>query len=294
MTIAQLRYFLAICDCGSITGAAGNLFISQQALSRTVTTLERELGVMLFLRGKKGIVLTQAGEYLRDQCRPIVQQFNAFSSDVGRNMRMFSGGLRVCIFEDCLSLITMDDFDRFRQQYPQYTLEIAEYPYQVCNRMLLSGTYDAALTLEPVQEKGIVNVPLQSRDLVIVVRRDSPLAAEERVSEQDLQGKRLVMSIDARGFEAVCQLCRQHKVEPEVMQRVSQLSGMFDLCSGNGYTGLTAEYSAEKLISRYPNLMIKRFAQRHSPYAVTLAYHQENGKQAGLDAFADFLQSLSV
>jgi len=293
MTIAQLRYFLEICDCGSITGAAGNLFVSQQALSRTVTTLERELGAMLFLRSKKGIVLTQAGEVLRDQCRPVVKQFDEFSASVGRTMRTFSGGLRVCIFEDCLSLISMDDFDRFQAEYPQYTLELAEYPFQVCNRMLLSGAYDAALTLEPIQEKGIVNVPLQYRDLVMVVRRDSPLAQQDRVEERDIQGQRLVMSIDARGFEAVCQLCRQNDIEPEVMRRVSQLSGMFDLCSGNGYIGLTAEYSAEKLIHRYPSLVIKRFARRYSPYAVTLAYHQENGKQAGLDAFTGFLQSLS-
>lgn len=294
MTIAQLRYFLEICDCGSITGAAGKLFVSQQALSRTVNTLEQELGVMLFLRTKKGIVLTQAGAFLRDQCRPVVDQFDDFSAAVSRNMRLFSGALRVCIFEDCLSLITMDDFDRFQEQYPQYKLEIAEYPFQVCNRMLLSGAYDAALTLGPLLEQNIVNVPLQSRELVMVVRRDDPLAQREWVSAQDLQAQRLVLSIDARGFDAVCQLCRQQDAKPEVMQRVSQLSGMFDLCSYNGYIGLTADYSAEKLILRYPNLVVKRFADRQSPYAITLAYHQNNQKQGGLDAFIRFLRTLAV
>ena len=72
MTIVQLRYFLTICDCRSVTHAASVLFLSQQALSKSIHLLEEELGTALFLRTPNGVVLTNAGRYLRDECRPIV------------------------------------------------------------------------------------------------------------------------------------------------------------------------------------------------------------------------------
>lgn len=291
MTITQLRYFLQICDCNGITCAASQLFISQQALSKTVRTLEQELGAPLFLRTKSGIVLTKAGTLLRDQSRPIVEQFDHFSSSIRRSIRMSSGTLRLCIFEDCLSLVTMDDFNHFRELFPQYSLEIKEYQFQVCNQRLLEGKHDAALTIEPILDKNIVNIPLQSRELVTVIHRDSPLMHRETVRFQDLHHQRLIMSIDERGYRAFCQLCDQHHVEPSVIQRVSQLSNMFGVCSHNGYLGLTADYSAEKLVLRYPNLMVKRLEGKPSPYPVTLAYHISNEK---LDVLSDFIKFLKA
>ena len=72
MNLRVLRYFLAIVEEGSITGAAEYLSISQPSLSRQIKDLEEHLEHKLFDRGSRTITLTPAGELLRDRAREIV------------------------------------------------------------------------------------------------------------------------------------------------------------------------------------------------------------------------------
>jgi len=74
MTLTQMNYLMEIFRCGSINRAAQNLFISQSALSSTIRELEKELGVMIFHRSNRGIVLTDEGRELVTQITPIVEQ----------------------------------------------------------------------------------------------------------------------------------------------------------------------------------------------------------------------------
>lgn len=53
-TLAQLRYLVAVADCGSITGAAASVFVAQSALSRAVQAMERDLGIELLARRGRG------------------------------------------------------------------------------------------------------------------------------------------------------------------------------------------------------------------------------------------------
>lgn len=292
MTIAQLQYFLAICDCGGITSAASKLFISQQALSKTVNTLERELDTALFLRTPSGIVLTKAGALLRDECRPIVEQFEQFSACIQHTIGRSSGTLRLCIFEDCFSFITVDEFNQFQARFPQYTLEIQEYQFQVCNQRLIEGKHDAALTIEPIHDRRIANIPLQSRQLVIVLRRDDPFAEQPAIAYSDLRQRKLVICLDRCGHQFTDRLFQEHGVAPEGIQRVSQLSNMFSICSENGYLGLTADYSAGKILSVYPNLTTKPLEGYPSPYTVTLAYHTNSEKLEVLNNFIQWVKEM--
>ena len=62
MTLQQLKYALTIADCGSMNEAAKHLFLSQPSLSETMKELEQEIGMQIFLRSNRGIVITPEGE----------------------------------------------------------------------------------------------------------------------------------------------------------------------------------------------------------------------------------------
>lgn len=286
MTISQLQYFLAVCDCGSITNAASELFISQQALSKTINTLERELDTALFLRCPSGIILTKAGILLRDECRPIVEQFEQFVFYIHHTVGKSRDILRLGIFEDCYSLITIDEFNEFRALFPQYKLDIQEFQFQVCNQRLIEGRHDVVLTIEPIMNQSIVNIPLQTYQLVIVLNRDDSLAQLSEIRFQDICQRELVMCIDGCGYRFVSRLLEEQAIKPVNVQRVSQLSNMSNFCSKNGYLGLTADYSAKAILTYYPRLIVKPLEGRPSPYTVTLAYHINN---KGLKVLDDFI-----
>lgn len=62
MNVEQLQYICAVAECDSITAAAKKLYVTQQTISKAVAKLERELGVQLLNRDRKGISLTESGE----------------------------------------------------------------------------------------------------------------------------------------------------------------------------------------------------------------------------------------
>ena len=73
MELRTLRYFLAVAQEGNITRAADILHLTQPTLSRQIMDLERELGVMLMLRGKNGLTLTDDGTFFRQRAQEIVE-----------------------------------------------------------------------------------------------------------------------------------------------------------------------------------------------------------------------------
>ena len=72
MELRQLKYFLAVADTRSFVSAAGDLYISRQAVSKAVAQLETELGVELFVRDTNGAFLTPAGLMFYDRIRSSV------------------------------------------------------------------------------------------------------------------------------------------------------------------------------------------------------------------------------
>ena len=74
MTLQQLRYLIAVAECGSINAAAGNLYTSQSNVSAAVSELERELGIEIFTRSNRGVTLTNDGTELLGYARQVVEQ----------------------------------------------------------------------------------------------------------------------------------------------------------------------------------------------------------------------------
>lgn len=74
MTLQQLKYILAIVNCGSISEAAKQLYISQPSLSNAVKEIEEEFGIEIFLRTSKGIALTSEGVEFLSYARQVVEQ----------------------------------------------------------------------------------------------------------------------------------------------------------------------------------------------------------------------------
>ena len=80
MTLTQLRYLVAIAECGSINAAAAQLYASQSNLSTAVKDLERELGITIFTRSNRGVALTNDGTELVGYARQVIEQADMLES----------------------------------------------------------------------------------------------------------------------------------------------------------------------------------------------------------------------
>ena len=83
MTLQQLTYLVTVAECGNITEAAEQLFISQPSLSNAIHNLEKEMGVTAFVRSNKGVVVTREGEELLSYARMLLEQADIMKEHFG-------------------------------------------------------------------------------------------------------------------------------------------------------------------------------------------------------------------
>ena len=107
MDIKQLKYFVTVANEGQITKAAQKLFMAQPPLSRHIIELEKEIGKPLFLRTKKGLELTSAGEALLQKAQDLIFQIENLkyyiNDDIPENL---SGILKIGSLISCTPKMT--------------------------------------------------------------------------------------------------------------------------------------------------------------------------------------------
>jgi DNA-binding transcriptional LysR family regulator len=195
MNLRQLRYVVATADHGTMTAAAQTLFVAQPALSRAIRDLERELGVELFARAGRGVVLTDAGEqivrYAQDALHA-VDAIEAFSSAPAGGK---PGELRVASTPTLEPELTARLLPEFARDQPAVRLRVVRCDgRESVGAAVRDGRADLALTDLPVPGD-LTAHPLEQREIVLI----SPpgLSLREPVPLSALEGLRLVMP--ARG-----------------------------------------------------------------------------------------------
>lgn len=189
MEIKQLRTFLAVAERLNFTRAARELYLAQSSVSAQIKLLEEDLGVRLFDRIGRGIVLTEAGEKLRDYSRRMLQMSDEIRNELSGSGNL-SGTLTIRMPETIGSEYMPDVVERFTAEYPNMQVIFINCDDERLREELNTGRIDAAflmtgsLTFKNVTVKG-----LRSEPLALAVSSDHPLAGKRILSSADLQGR---------------------------------------------------------------------------------------------------------
>ena len=241
MTIQQLLYFDESCRSGSFSKAASKLFISQQGLSTAVSSLEKELGCQLLLRGPKGVTPTEAGRFLLDQARIILAANTACTEYFAA--RQPQQVLRLASTFGALPEFADAALNRFTERNPGIRLEITEYTDKLCDNAVESGTADAGLSVLPVDGQLFSSVKLFSSRMCLLVNRSHPLAEKDAIPISDLDGMKMVIPNDSFKPPAVfLAQCAAQGVRPDIRRRVGEIFTVHRLVlSHPNYVGLSVE-----------------------------------------------------
>jgi DNA-binding transcriptional LysR family regulator len=191
MNFQQLRYFLATAEHGSFTAAARSLYIAQPSLSEQVRQLEAELGVDLFVRVGRGIVLTEAGRAFRPEAERVLADVDR-ARDAVRDVRELRGGtLSFGMFGTASGYLIADLVGDFRKKYPDVRLRLAGQNSSLVADAVRAGKVEAALVVLPVDDDALEVRPVHREELVVVSR--SPERVGEPVTIERLAELPLVL-----------------------------------------------------------------------------------------------------
>src|SRR5437763_8409096 len=187
MELSALKIFLAVAPERSFSGAAAKVHRTQPAVSQAVRRLEADLGEQLFDRLSKNGTLTDAGRMLENYGQRIVRLAEETEHAV-RELRDLRRG-RVLIGANEAAVHTLLPLlARFRQQYPDITADVRRVPARQIAVEVQQGSLDfGALTFRP-PEAGLLEVPVGTDELVLLVPPPHPLAGRRQVAMEDVAG----------------------------------------------------------------------------------------------------------
>ncbi|MDO4620455.1 MAG: LysR family transcriptional regulator [Lachnospiraceae bacterium] len=177
MNVRQLRYLTAIHEYKSLSLAASSLGISQPALSKYLTELERELGTELFFRYKKKLLPTPAGSIYLKAAEEIISVKEQTYQTISEMKHGYRGTITVGVSPLRGTVSIAHSFPAFRRRYPDINLVLREGYTQELRNAVLDHKVDLALgTCLDLEEDGFRYISCHTEEPVLFVPSFHPLA----------------------------------------------------------------------------------------------------------------------
>ena len=174
------RIFYVVAKKGNITKAANELFISQPAVTQAIHSLEDQIGATLFIRGKKGVTLTEEAKVLFQFVESGLNYINNGENKFKELMNIESGTLKIGASTTVTQHVLLEYLDIFQDKYPNVSISITNNLSQELVKLLREGSVDLLIVNLPMKEyKDIEITPfLEVHDTFMVGKRKKDLVNE--------------------------------------------------------------------------------------------------------------------
>ena len=189
LELYQLEQLLAVSDCGTLSGAAERLHLSQPALSRSMQRLEADLQVPLFIRRKNKIELNDNGRMAVDHAQKILEQ----TQDMVSRIQAFERSRRTILVGSCAPAPLWEIPPLLSNLYPDMTISSEMRENDVLLQKLKDNVYQLIILPYPVQEPGIVCVKYGEEHLFFSLPPGHPLSASKALYMKDLNGETMLL-----------------------------------------------------------------------------------------------------
>ncbi|WP_462413281.1 LysR family transcriptional regulator [Neobacillus sp. Marseille-QA0830] len=200
MNIEQLKYIVEVAKTKSITSASQNYYVSQSGISRSIASLEKELGIKLFKRLRSGVEPTNEGKILVGRAEEIVTKLKEFEDQVQKMNKTINVLLKISAVPGLFNSLLLDSFKAFMKEHPNIKVEIDENPTEA----IIEGVNQERIDIGFIHVyQGIHKIFESYEDLVFnslfttklyaLVSHSSPLASRKQIYPIDLIDQPIVV-----------------------------------------------------------------------------------------------------
>jgi DNA-binding transcriptional LysR family regulator len=190
--LVKLRYFRTVAKTLHFRRAAALLNVSQPPLSKSIKTLEDQLGTQLFVRSRRHVELTPAGQVLLERCEKIFQELEQAQIEVKRYGAGEKGSLRIGCEDGTTFSVLPPLLESFQKRYPAipYSVVIQTVAQQIAG--LQSGDLNVGIIPLPINHPDLDLMKLHSCSLMAALAERLPLARKTNLRLQDLRHQTVV------------------------------------------------------------------------------------------------------
>ena len=264
-TLHQLKVFETVARNGSFTRAAEELSITQPTVSSQVKQLTKAIELPLFEQIGKSLYLTDAGKELLIACQDIFERLDNFEMKVADLKGTKQGQLKLAVITTAKYFVPRI-LGSFCQHYPGIDVALKVTNHQEIQQRMSNNQDDLYIVSNPHKDIDLKSQPFLNNPLVVVARKDHPLAQKSNLNIQELNDLPFIMREQGSGTrDAILELFAEHNISVKVKLELGSNEAIKQAISGGLGISILSEHcliservSGELTILNFKHFPIKR------------------------------------
>lgn len=215
MDFRTIEHFLKLSETLNFRKAADEIYIAQPALSRQIMALEEELGVVLFDRNKRNVALTTAGEYFKEECERILEDFERVKQRTFQIHKGEGGEIKIAHSSSSMQFLLPNILAKIQAEMPLMKTNLNETTNIYGINALINRTIDVAFGPNMIVPKELNTRTIYVENFVILLPQNHWL--------------------DENNFESLAQLADENFILPPRNESSGYVESLEALCQSYGF-----------------------------------------------------------
>jgi LysR family hydrogen peroxide-inducible transcriptional activator len=196
VNLRDLKYLVAVAEHRHFGRAAEACHVSQPTLSTQIRKLEEFLGVTLIERNNRQVLLTPVGERIIAQAAQVLREADELVKMAQQARDPYGGQFRLGIIPTVAPYLLPRILPLIREQFPELEIQLVEAQTAVITRELRAGQLDAIILALPVDDDGVITVPLYAEPFYVAVSPQHPFFGRNSVAAEELEDAEVLLLED--------------------------------------------------------------------------------------------------
>lgn len=290
MNLRDLKYLVTLADVRHFGKAAEACFVSQPTLSTQIMKLEEELGVALFERAPRKVMLTAAGHEMVQRARRIVAEVDEMKDAARRSQDPATGTLRLGAFPTLAPYLLPHVISHLRERFPKLEMLLVEEKSDVLLQRLREGKLDAALLALPVHDDQLHTQRLFEEPFLLAAPSQHPLAKKRKLHTDDLNAETLLLLEDGHCLrDQALDVCRLSGAQEKSGFRATSLETLRQMVAAGVGVTLLPQLAVHPSIAQPAGVSLVRFDAPAPSRTIALVWRKSSSLDAFLQELAGFI-----
>lgn len=295
-SLRQLEYVVAVADEESFSRAASLCHVSQPGLSTQVRELEDLLGVRLFERGRRKVIVTPAGADVARRARELLSGAQELVEAARGRGRPLVGPLRIGIIPTIAPYVLPSVLPRARSEFPELRAFLREEKTADVVELVTRGTLDVGVVALEADLGSLASRPLFRDDFVLAMPVGHRLASRAAVSEADLAGEKVLLLDDGHCLrDQALAVCDRAGAGENNELRATSLRTLVQMIAGDEGVTLLPQMAVAAEAAPDSGIVVRRFRAPAPHRTIGLVWRASSPRAVELEMLAGvFLEAVEA
>jgi LysR family hydrogen peroxide-inducible transcriptional activator len=196
ISLKQLHYALAVEKTLHFKKAAEACNVSQSALSTAINEFEKQLGVLIFERNNKKVLVTDEGRLILNKAKRVKLEVDELLQIATLDQQPFSNAMKIGVIPTIGPYLLPKVLPELRKQHPEFKLKIIEEQSHILVDMVRNGDIDTAILALPFDIDGLMSFEFWQEDFYWVSHKDECPSQRKEITSEELAIEKLMLLKD--------------------------------------------------------------------------------------------------